>query len=89
MSRSKPPNLEKRGRKMERRQPQARAAVSTPGPRGERNMAASLGRQRRSTPLSREGRIRLRTEWNGNGDGRTTCTTTVATLPEIFRRHLK
>jgi hypothetical protein len=64
---------EKRGRNMERRQPHAKAAARTPGPRGDSNMAARLGRMRRRTPLISDGRTIPRMEWNGNGGGGNSC----------------
>ena len=59
-------HLEKSGVKTERQTPQTRAAAREGGVSGLCSMATSAGRESNRTPLRNDGRIRLRTEWNGN-----------------------
>ena len=62
-------HLANRGVKTASSEPQDRQATSTAPVSGLCSDAARKGRHSRSTPLREEGRIRVRTEWNGNGAG--------------------
>lgn len=60
--------LAKSGIKIERQEPQSNEAVSVDATSGDCNMATILGRHSSRTPLRNDGRMRPRTEWNGNSD---------------------
>lgn len=60
------PYPENRGVRMEKSEPHARVDMSMEDPSGVYSTVTRYGRHSSRIPLREDGRIRLRTEWNGN-----------------------